>query len=91
MARAKSKIAEVEMWTDRYRIVGEVHVLLRGAYKGRLSDLLNRSRTFPVADRRGHPGTGLHCRTRSGLKNFVLDNLPYKIYLLSEPHLPVDS
>ena len=46
MARAKSKIAEVEMWTDRYRIVGEVHVLLKGAYKGRLSDLLNRSRTF---------------------------------------------
>ena len=46
MARAKSKIAEVEMWTDRYRIVGEVHVVLRGAYKGRLSDLLNRTAPF---------------------------------------------
>jgi hypothetical protein len=42
MAQVKSKTAEVEVWTEQHRIVGEVHVLLRGAYKGRLSDLLNR-------------------------------------------------
>jgi len=47
--KARGKTVEVEIWTDRYRIKGQVFIPLGdlGAYKGRLSDYLNDSeRTF---------------------------------------------
>ena len=37
--------AQVEIWTQRYRIIGKVHVP-SGGYKGRLSDLLNKQDNF---------------------------------------------
>ena len=42
MAKAKSKIAEVEVWTEQHRIVGKVHITTKEGYRGRLSDLLNQ-------------------------------------------------
>jgi hypothetical protein len=41
----KSKIAQVEIWTERYRIQGSLHIPQKGSYKGRLSDLLNKQDT----------------------------------------------
>ena len=45
----KGKTVQVEIWTDRYRIKGNVFLpsARQGAYRGRLSDLLNDpERTF---------------------------------------------
>jgi hypothetical protein len=42
MAKAKSKAAEVEVWTAQHRIVGKVHIPTEEGYRGRLSDLLNQ-------------------------------------------------
>ena len=42
MVKAKSKIAEVEVWTEQHRIVGKVHIPTKGGYRDRLSDLLNQ-------------------------------------------------
>ena len=47
--KAQGKTVEVEIWTDRYRIKGQVFIPLGdlGAYNGRLSDYLNDAeRTF---------------------------------------------
>ena len=41
----KSRAAQVEIWTERYRILGNLHIPQRGSYKGRLSDLLNKQDT----------------------------------------------
>ena len=37
--------AQVEIWTERYRIIGKLHIPPGGAYRGRLSDFLNREDT----------------------------------------------
>ena len=47
--KPRGKTVEVEIWTDKYRIKGQVFIPLAdlGAYKGRLSDYLNdHERTF---------------------------------------------
>jgi len=41
----KSKIAKVDIWTERYRIHGSLHISQTDGYKGRLSDLLNKHDT----------------------------------------------
>lgn len=42
-ALVKSRIARVEIWTDRYRLVGNIHIPVTG-YKARLSDVLNEEK-----------------------------------------------
>ena len=43
ITKLKGKTIQVEIWTDRYRIKGNVFLPLadQGAYRGRLSDMLN--------------------------------------------------
>ncbi len=38
----KGRIAQVEIRTERYRILGSVHIPQRGSYKARPSDPLNK-------------------------------------------------
>ena len=41
----KNKVAKVDIWTERYRIQGSLHIPQKDGYKGRLSDLLNKHDT----------------------------------------------
>ncbi len=42
--QVRGRTARVEIWTERYRLVGNVHIPMGGGYKGRLSDMLNEER-----------------------------------------------
>lgn len=42
--QTKVRTARVEIWTERYRLLGNVHIPMGGGYKGRLSDILNEER-----------------------------------------------
>lgn len=37
------RVVQIEVWTEKLCIHGSVHIPQRGGYKGRLSDLLNKS------------------------------------------------
>jgi hypothetical protein len=45
----KGKVAKVDIWTERYRIQGSLHIPQKDGYKSRLSDLLNKYDTTFLA------------------------------------------
>jgi len=66
MPEVKPKLARIEVWTDRDRILGTLYIPAGEGYKGRISDMLNDDRTFlPLTNVTVFPLEGENPRRRT--------------------------